>query len=216
MSLTIRQVYRRLLKHHGNQHWWPADSPFEVMVGAILTQNTAWLNVEKAIDNLKAADCLDPQQIVARPHDELAELLRPSGYFNIKTRRLQAFCQWLLDEGGEHRLREHDTVLMRDKLLSVYGIGPETADDMVLYAFGRPVFVIDAYTRRLFSRLGIVSGDETYESLRRTFESRLDGDADLYNEYHALIVLHGKDICKVKPRCESCCLAEKCHYISSC
>lgn len=215
MSYTIRQVYQRLRKHHGPQDWWPGDSPFEIMVGAILTQNTAWSNVEKAITNLKSADCLDAGKIVEMPHEQLAELLRPSGYFNIKARRLKAFCQWLLDEGGEQTVRRYDTDVMRKKLLSVHGVGPETADDMVLYAFDRPVFVIDAYTRRIFSRLGLFSGDESYEDLRRAFESRLKGDADLYNEYHALIVLHGKDICKVKPRCDECVLTTRCGYISN-
>lgn len=215
MSYTIRQVYQRLRKHHGPQDWWPGDSPFEIMVGAILTQNTAWSNVEKAIDNLKAAECLDATSIVDMPQEELAGLLRPSGYFNIKTRRLKAFCQWLLDEGGEKKVSRYDTDVMRQKLLSVHGVGPETADDMVLYAFDRPVFVIDAYTRRIFSRLGLFSGDEGYEELRQAFESRLKGDSDLYNEYHALIVLHGKDICKVRPNCDDCVLTTGCQYISN-
>ncbi|MCW8963991.1 MAG: endonuclease III domain-containing protein [Gammaproteobacteria bacterium] len=214
MSYTIRQVYQHLLKHHGSQDWWPGDTPFEIMVGAILTQNTAWSNVEKAIANLKVADCLDAATIVALPHDDLAEMLRPSGYFNIKTRRLQAFCEWLLAQGGEQAVAEYDTEAMRDALLEVYGVGPETADDIVLYAFHRPVFVIDAYTRRIFSRLGIISGDEGYEELRGRFESTLKGKAKLYNEYHALIVMHGKDVCRVKPRCHACVFTDKCSYIS--
>jgi len=214
MSYSIKQVYQRLHKHHGAQDWWPGDTPFEIMVGAILTQNTAWSNVEKAITNLKASDCLDAAAIVALQHDELAQMLRPSGYFNIKSKRLQAFCEWLLAQGGEQSVAEYETEAMRQALLQVYGVGPETADDIVLYAFHRPVFVIDAYTRRIFSRLGIISGDESYEALRGLFEATLKGKAALYNEYHALIVIHGKEVCRVKPQCHVCALKDKCSYIS--
>ena len=216
MALNLRQVYRHLLKQHGKQDWWPGDSPFEIMVGAVLTQNTAWTNVEKAIANLKADNSLDAAKIAAMDHDHLAQLLKPSGYFNIKARRLRALCEWLLKQGGEQALSRHATRELRQMLLQVHGVGPETADDIVLYAFERPVFVIDAYTRRIFSRLGIVEGSEGYETLRHMFESGLQGDAMLYNEYHALIVMHGKDICRVKPRCEQCHMAAKCTYISDC
>jgi len=185
------------------------------MVGAILTQNTAWSNVEKAIANLRAANCLNASAITDMSHDELAALLRPSGYFNIKAKRLRAFCEWLLAQGGEQAVARHETAAMREALLKVYGVGPETADDIVLYAFERPVFVIDTYTRRIFSRLGVISGDEDYEALRDLFESTLTGEAKLYNEYHALIVMHGKDVCKVKPQCHECVLADKCAYISN-
>jgi endonuclease-3 related protein len=212
MALTFRQVYQRLRKQHGEQDWWPGDSPFEIMVGAILTQNTAWSNVEKAINNLKTAKCLDARKIIELEHDQLAEMVRPSGYFNIKAKRLRAFCQWLLEQGGESLIEQYETEAMRHALLAVYGIGPETADDIVLYAFNRPVFVIDAYTRRIFSRLGLIDGGEGYETLRTMFQSRLKGNADLYNEYHALIVMHGKDICRVKPRCEQCGLENQCLY----
>jgi endonuclease-3 related protein len=214
--MTIKQVYQRLLKHYGEQDWWPGDSPFEIMVGAILTQNTAWSNVEKAITNLKMAKCLNAEKIINKPHAELAELLRPSGYFNVKAKRLQAFCEWLVSQGGEKAVARHETNAMREALLGVHGVGPETADDILLYAFDRPVFVVDAYTRRLFSRLGIVNGDEKYEDLRQLFQSTLKGDAAIYNAYHALIVLHGKDICKVKPRCDQCILDKKCQYINEC
>lgn len=212
MALSLRQVYQRLRKQHGKQDWWPGDSPFEIMVGAILTQNTAWANVEKAINNLKREKCLDAGKITALSHDQLAELVRPSGYFNIKAKRLRAFCEWLTEQGGEASIEQYETEPLRHALLAVHGIGPETADDIVLYAFNRPVFVIDAYTRRIFSRLGMIDGDEGYETLRRMFQSRLKGDADLYNEYHALIVMHGKDICRVKPRCEQCGLSDHCLY----
>jgi endonuclease-3 related protein len=203
-------IYQVLYTHYGRQHWWPGDSAFEIMVGAVLTQNTAWINVEKAINNLKQADALTAEAIVNAPAKHLAEWLRPSGYFNVKARRLQAYCQWLLAEGGEGELARRDTDTLRRELLSVHGIGPETADDILLYAFDRPVFVIDAYTRRLFSRLGLIDGSEPYEVLRALFENTLASDPQLFNEYHALIVIHAKDTCRPRPRCDQCCLAGQC------
>ena len=203
-------IYQVLFRRYGKQNWWPADSAFEIMVGAVLTQNTSWINVEKAIDNLKQADALSAEAIVNASAKRLADLLRPSGYFNVKARRLQAYCQWLLAEGGEAELARRDTDTLRRQLLNVHGIGPETADDILLYAFGRPVFVIDAYTRRLFSRLGVIDGSEPYETLRGLFENTLASDPQLFNEYHALIVIHVKDCCRPKPRCEQCCLAGQC------
>lgn len=208
---TFHQIYERLYSFYGPQQWWPGDSRFEIMVGAVLTQNTAWTNVEKAITNLKLAEALSPEAIVAAHHKRLAMWLKPSGYFNIKAKRLKAFCRWLLEQGGEKRLARWSTEKLRNALLAVHGIGPETADDILLYAFNRPVFVIDAYTRRIFGRLGLVEGDEDYESLRATFEGSLKGNAQVFNEYHALIVNHGKDVCRNRPRCEHCCLG-KCRY----
>jgi len=195
---------------HGPQRWWPGDSRFEIMVGAVLTQNTAWSNVEKAIANLKRARALTPAAIVAAPAARLAGWLRPSGYFNVKARRLRALCVWLIARGGLRRLARLPTGRLRAELLAVHGIGPETADDILLYAFDRPVFVIDAYTRRLFRRLGTVAGDEAYESLRRLFEASLAPDVPRYNEYHALIVRHAKDVCRPRPRCSACCLKRLC------
>ena len=206
----VRRVYRDLLRVHGPQHWWPGDTPFEIMVGAVLTQNTSWTNVERAIANLKAAGALTPEAIVAAHPKRLAAWLKPSGYFNVKARRLKAFCHWLLEQGGEVALAMRDTQDLRAALLNVYGVGPETADDIVLYAFGRPVFVIDAYTRRLFARLGLIAGTEPYEDLRAAFEGALGPDVALFNELHALIVIHAKDICRSKPRCELCCLSRRC------
>jgi len=203
-------VYRRLLVAHGPQHWWPGDSAFEIMVGAVLTQNTAWSNVEKAIANLKRAGALMPEAIAAAPHRRLAAWLRPSGYFNIKARRLRAFCEWFLACGGRRRLARLPTTALREELLNVHGVGPETADDILLYAFRRPVFVIDAYTRRLFQRLGLIEGSEDYETLREWFEKTLGPDVPLFNEYHALIVAHAKDICRPRPRCERCGLSASC------
>lgn len=208
--MTFQQVFNRLLKAYGPQNWWPGDTPFEVMVGAVLTQNTAWSNVERAIDNLKANASLDAQAIVRAPHKKLAAWLQPSGYFNIKAKRLSNFCRWYLQHGQFAGLAQWDTEALRKGLLSVNGVGPETADDILLYAFERPVFVIDAYTRRLFSRLALVAGDEGYEHLRAHFETKLPRDTSLFNEYHALIVQHAKDACKKRPLCGRCCLARVC------
>ncbi|OGI38312.1 MAG: endonuclease [Candidatus Muproteobacteria bacterium RBG_16_62_13] len=207
---SLRQIYRRLLAADGPQHWWPGGSRFEIMVGAVLTQNTAWTNVERAIVNLKRAKALSPQAILRASPKRLADWLRPSGYFNVKAKRLKAMCHWLVEQGGVRSLARLNTHDLRAGLLGVNGIGPETADDIVLYAFERPVFVIDAYTRRIFARLGHIRGDEGYETLRHLFENILGLDVPVFNEYHALIVAHGKDICRVKPHCAECALARSC------
>jgi endonuclease-3 related protein len=204
-------VYRRLLAAYGPQHWWPAESPFEVMIGAILTQNTAWTNVERALAGLGARVPLAPDSILALPEAELAAAIRPAGYYNIKARRLRAFCAALLQAGGQAALADRETAALRDWLLGINGVGPETADDILLYAFERPVFVVDAYTRRVFQRLALIDGRSAYEVVRRAFESALGADPALYNEYHALIVRHAKDICRARrPRCTACCLAPIC------
>lgn len=211
--MELRDVYRRLLSHYGPQRWWPGETAFEVMVGAILTQNTAWENVEKAIANLRENDALDASTIIATHPRRLATWLRPSGYFNVKTKRLRNFCRWYRSQGEMASLQRLGTSELRHALLGISGIGPETADDILLYAFERPVFVIDAYTRRIFSRLGLVDGEERYEVLRAFFESRLGRgkrNVALFNEYHALIVRHAKLACKVRPRCAQCCLAPIC------
>jgi endonuclease III related protein len=217
-SSKLREIFKWLYKAHGPQHWWSGDTPFEVMIGAILTQNTAWSNVEKAIASLKAIDCLNPEAILALSHESLAGLLRPSGYFNVKARRLQGFCGWYLAQGGYKTLVREETAALRRRLLGLKGLGPETADDILLYAFKRPVFVIDAYTRRLFARIGVIQGDEAYEELRYMFESALGPDVALYNEFHALIVRHAKEVCKSQPACSGCGLAASCLasiYLSS-
>jgi endonuclease-3 related protein len=206
----FQTVYERLYRAYGPQHWWPGETPFEIMVGAILTQNTAWSNVEKAIANLVEKDKLNAQAIVNARRDQLAGWLRPSGYFNIKAERLKSFCRWYLEAGELAALVQLDTEALRAALLGVKGIGPETADDILLYAFDRPVFVIDAYTRRLFTRLGRFTGDEGYEHLRAEFERALGPDVPLYNEYHALIVRHAKAVCRVRPDCGQCVLARNC------
>lgn len=211
--MTLRQVYAALHRAYGAQHWWPGETPFEVMVGAVLTQNTAWSNVEKAIDNLKAHHALDPVAIIHTHAASLAAWLKPSGYFNIKTRRLKNFCAWYLAAGGLAALQQLATPALRKALLSVNGVGRETADDILLYAFQRPVFVIDAYTRRLFARLQLIAGEESYEELRHYFEQGLGATVDnvgLFNEYHALIVAHAKSVCRKKPQCAACCLRRRC------
>lgn len=210
----LRNIFDLLLKRYGQQDWWPAETAFEVMVGAILTQNTAWTNVERALANLKGAGVLSFRALPALPPEQLAQLIRPAGYFNVKAERLQVFCRFLVENGGECALREMDTATLRRTLLAVKGIGPETADDMLLYAFDRPVFVIDAYTRRLFSRLGIATGEEGYEELRHGFEQALGPHVRMFNEYHALIVRHAKEACSASPRCADCCLRGFCLYQS--
>ena len=215
--MTLLKLHDLLLEYYGPQHWWPARTSFEVMVGAVLTQNTAWTNVEKAIANLHTAQAMDAEVILHTPQRRVAAWIRSAGYFNVKAKRLRNYCAWYVDRGGEKKLRRVDTAILRNELLSINGVGPETADDILLYAFHRPVFVIDAYTRRLLSRLQLAAGDESYEHLREHIETRLRGEVRgkrdtvaLYNEFHALIVHHAKEVCKPRPRCESCCLAAYC------
>lgn len=203
-----------LLARHGPQHWWPGETPFEVMVGAVLTQNTAWGNVEKAIARLKAADALACPAMLALADHELAELIRPAGYFNVKAKRLKALCAFLAERGvadAPERLAGQGSLpeLRRD-LLAVHGIGEETADSILLYALGLPSFVVDAYTRRTFGRLGLLAGSERYGEIQRRFEARLPRDVRLYNEYHALIVRLGKEHCRPRPRCADCPLQALC------
>jgi len=209
----LLEIYRLLFAHFGPLHWWPGETPFEVMVGAILTQNTAWTNVEKAIAGLKTAGLLEPRALAAADPDRVRELIRPSGYYNQKTEWLSMFVRWMLDDpwrGSIEAMSKADPAEMRTRLLSLKGIGPETADSILLYALGQPVFVIDAYTRRIFSRLGLTTPDATYDELQQYFTSRLPADVGLYNEYHAQIVFLGKDYCRKVPRCEGCPLAGIC------
>ena len=205
-----RAVYAALEVAYGPQGWWPAQTPFEVMVGAVLTQNTAWTNVERALARLTGRIALTAEAILALDEADLADALRPSGYFNIKARRLRSFCEGFLAGGGLPGLGALDTAPLRQHLLAIPGVGPETADDMLLYAFARPVFVVDAYTRRIFTRLRLLRGDEGYETIRAAFETALGADVPLFNAYHALIVRHGKDVCRKHPRCDTCCLRGGC------
>ena len=203
-QIQLMAVYQRLLEAYGALDWWPADSTFEVMVGTILTQNTAWTNVEKAITNLRHANCLTLESVLASSDETLAQLIRPSGYFNIKAKRLKNLCLWVAENGGEAKLAVVDTASLRSSLLEVNGVGPETADDILLYAFERPVFVIDTYTRRLFAKLGLIEGSEPYEALRQIFEAELEPDVSLFNQYHALIVRHAKEKCLKSSDCRHC------------
>ncbi len=207
------QVFTSLQDRYGPQHWWPADSPFEVMVGAILTQNTNWRNVETAITSLKAADMLDAERIAACDTARLGGLIRSSGFFNQKAVRLKAFCRFYLDAGGEAGLKRLDDP--GQSLLALHGIGPETADSMQLYALELPVFVIDAYTKRIFARLGLAHKDTGYRQLQAFFEEHLPGDTSLFNEYHALIVAHAKRHCRIRPLCPGCPLARCCAFAQS-
>ena len=208
----LLDVYHRLLGAYEPQGWWPAESPFEVMVGAVLTQNTAWGNVVKAIDNLKAAGAMSPRAIRQTPQSELARMVYPSGYYNTKARKLKALVEYLGDRFDDDPERMADEALdtLRRELLGVYGIGEETADDILLYAAAQPVFVIDAYTKRLSYRLGLAPEKGPYAEYQEVFEGDLPADPDLFAEYHALIVRHVRDVCKKVPICEGCALLEVC------
>ena len=203
----LERIYNRLLKRLGPQHWWPGDTPFEVMVGAILTQNTSWSNVEKAIRNLKKEKVLSPLKLGALPMNTLRRLIRPSGFFNIKAKRLKNLLNYLRDEYGYDisMMRSKSPEDLRNELLGVSGIGRETADSILLYALQMPVFVVDAYTRRFVSRHGITVPGIEYEGLKNIFVDNLPLRTRLFNEYHALIVSLGKNFCRPKkPLCENC------------
>jgi endonuclease-3 related protein len=203
---VLLEIYDRLYTHFGPQHWWPGDTPFEIAVGAILTQNTNWGNVEKAITNLKKAKKLNSKALRNISPTKLASLIRPAGYFNIKADRLKHFIDFLADNynGSMKKMRAEEALLLREKLLGVKGIGPETADSMLLYALEKPVFVIDAYTKRILSRHKLVSEKAAYHDLQDIFYENLPRDVKLFNEYHALFVMLGKDYCRPKPRCDGC------------
>jgi len=208
----LLQIFDLLRSSYGPQHWWPGDSPFEVIVGAVLTQNTAWHNVAQAIANLKREGLLEPEAMLRAEPDRVKALLAPAGYYNIKYGRLMSLLRFLdRYEMDLERLRSLPLDALRAGLLEVNGVGPETADSILLYAFGRPVFVVDAYTRRLFSRLGYEWMEAaSYDQVQGFFMEALPPDTALYNELHALIVVHSKDTCKKKPLCEGCCLSSLC------
>lgn len=201
------RYYEAMSRALGPMHWWPAQTPFEVIVGAILTQSTAWGNVERAIANLRSARLLTPSAMRAVRSQRLAEMVRPSGYFRQKAKKLKAFVGFLQTEygGSLKRMFESPTLELREKLLAVNGIGPETADSILLYAGNHPVFVVDAYTHRILERHGITDGKPDYDGVRSLIEGALPRSAELYNEFHALIVNTGKNWCRKKaPRCEEC------------
>ncbi|HVT27640.1 MAG TPA: endonuclease III domain-containing protein [Lacipirellulaceae bacterium] len=210
MSTTLISVYERMLKKFGPQNWWPGDSPFEIMVGAVLVQNTAWRNVERAIANLRDAGLMEPRELYQLSLTELAELIRPAGYYQVKAKRLRNLLQFIVDtyDGSLESMFRNDLASLRDELLTIHGIGPETADAILLYAGGLPTFVVDTYTHRILARHGWIGYDFTYHEIKDYFESSLPPDAALYNEYHALLVRVGKDYCKrTAPKCQLCPLA---------
>jgi endonuclease-3 related protein len=213
ISRQLSSIYRALFRAYGHQHWWPGDTPFEVIVGAVLTQNTSWSNVEKAIANLKRERVLSFSRMVKVTPKKLALLIRPSGYFNIKTKRLRHLLLFIHTHyaGSLTRMFAADPGRLRQQLLEVNGIGPETADSILLYAGEKPFFVVDAYTRRIFSRQGLIADNADYRTMQDLFMENLTCDTRLYNEYHALIVRIGKEHCKkVRPICSECPIRARC------
>ena len=203
---TLEEIYKRLLAKFGPQHWWPGKTRFEIIVGAILTQNTSWDNVERAIANLREKKLLTPQKLKNIPTRKLASLIRSAGYFNVKAKRLKNFVEFLFKEynGSLDKLAKEYWPNLRIKLLGVNGIGPETADSILLYAFDKPVFVVDAYTKRMLSRHNLINRQADYPTVQSTFMDNLSQDTKMFNEYHALFVRLGKELCKSKPLCEIC------------
>jgi len=203
---ALSVIYNKLNSHFGDLHWWPAETDFEVIVGAILTQNTAWQNVERAIENLKTVHLLEPQLLYEVDCRILEELIRPSGYFRIKTSRIKNFLCFLYDHYTWNlgKMFQENLWQLREKMLGITGIGKETADSILLYAGRKPVFVIDAYTKRIFHRHGMVASNTSYDELQKFFMSRLPEEVPLYNQYHALIVTTGKKYCRAVPHCEEC------------
>ena len=211
----VLHIHQLLSDHFGSLHWWPADSPFEVVIGAILTQNTAWINVERAIHNLKQADTVSPERVAVIPVAQLEELIKPSGFFRQKATRLQNLAQHLVEDW------QNDLADLcggpiddaRKRLLALSGVGPETADSILLYAAKRPSFVVDAYTKRIFDRIGLLQGREKYDEIRLMFMQNLPEQVELYNEYHAQIVQLAKTCCrKNKPLCSECPLNDICRF----
>ncbi len=205
-STVLRGMYEALLERFGPQNWWPAESRTEMIIGAILTQNTNWKNVERALANLRRQGLLDLAALHATPVDALAQLIRPAGYYNVKARRLRNLVDFICrgydcDLDAFFALPGHR---LREELLSVTGVGRETADSIVLYAAHKPTFVVDAYTARILRRHFLVDETADYDQIKELFESALPADAPLFNEYHALIVMCGKDYCRPRALCEHC------------
>ena len=214
MNDKISKIYETLLAHYGDPHWWPAQTPYEVMVGAVLTQNTAWGNVEKAIANFKGD--LSPQAVLDMDNSELINIIRPAGFFNQKAVYLKTMTEWFAGYGFDvETVRREPLETIRSELLSLKGVGKETADSILLYAFGFPTFVVDAYTLRLCERIPIEAG-KGYDAVKATFEEHLPQSAEVYNNVHALIVIHAKEHCRKKPLCGGCPLGEMCLHGSAC
>jgi len=205
-KLTVNILYKELLRHFGKQYWWPGETREEIIIGAVLTQNTNWANVEKAINNLKKNDCISLGKIVKLHKKKLSELIKPSGYFNIKAERLKSLAEFFTNS-FDYNLKKWekiDVYKLREQLLKVKGIGEETADSILNYAFDKKIFVVDAYTKRLNIRHRLIDGKSTYSELQKSFAEHLKGDVEDYKELHALIVMLGKNYCKTKPRCDVC------------
>lgn len=211
----LMDIYERLYRHYGPQGWWPGQSPFETIIGAILTQNTSWTNVEKALVNLRSHTGLVPEKVHAMSPGELAQLIRPAGYFNLKALRLKSFLDWIYEKhgGSLENLNALPASTLRQQLLSIKGIGPETADSICLYAFSKPVFVVDAYTARIFGRHGFLEPGCGYHEIQELFHASLEKDPQMFNEYHALLVRLGKDHCKRRAVCSGCPLEDLPHIL---
>ena len=211
LGQLLMEVYHRLLERYGPQGWWPGDSAFETVIGAILTQNTAWSNVEKALASMKKAGIFSPEKLRTLPEEELASLIRSSGYFITKAKKLKAFVYHLERYGDDlQAFFAKEVKTLREELLGIYGIGEETADDILLYAADKPSFVIDAYTHRILQRLGIAPSSESYTAYQQLFQEQLPQEVTLYNEYHALLDRHGLETCRKSPLCHRCCLLDLC------
>lgn len=209
---TLVKVYHRLYNRYGPQGWWPAESKFEIVVGAILTQGVSWMNVVRALDNLKTAGAFSLKGLREIPHGELARLIKPCLYYNVKARKLKAFAEhlWLHHRDDLEAFLTQEPSALRTELLSIYGIGQETADDILLYAAEKPFFVIDAYTRRILKRLDIAPAQESYRAYQALLHRELPRDTEMFNEYHALLDRHAKESCRKRPVCSSCCLLDLC------
>ena len=212
----LEKIYNRLFDRFGPQHWWPGETPFEVIVGAILTQNTNWGNVKKAIANLKNAGVLTPQALQKIPAEKLAELIKPSGYFNVKAKRLKNFLRFFFEkyDGDLEKMRGEPLISLRPKMLAVNGVGPETVDSILLYALDKKVFVVDAYTKRFLYRHNLAGPNAEYHDIQKLFLDNLPPQRQLFNEYHALIVRLGKEYCKPTPSCAQCPLKDVSYDLS--
>ncbi len=210
-EISLNRVYRLLLREYGRQGWWPGDSSFEITIGAILTQNVSWTNVVPAIDRLREAALLSPEALHSCTEKSIAALIRSTGYYNQKARKIKNFLDWFKGyRFSFDALSAMDISTLRGQLLSIKGIGFETADSILLYALSKRVFVVDAYTMRIFIRVGILTGSEKYSDVQKVFHRGFRGGIQDYNEFHALIVSHGKNVCTKKPRCDECCLESYC------
>jgi len=211
---ALLSIYHQLMAHYGPQYWWPAEEPFEVIVGAILTQSAAWSNVEKAISNLKSARALSPKALRRLPISELATLIHPCGYYNAKAQKLKSFAHWLGEYYDDNlsKLFTNNVDPLRRQLLSIHGVGQETADSIILYAANQPIFVIDAYTRRIMNRIGLAPVSNSYTAYQTFFMNNLPTDARLFNEYHALLVCLAKGVCRNRPLCQQCRLNNICQF----